>query len=142
MKRFLYIPLLFILLLNCKKDKIDSQPEEIMKPLVGKWYLAETGKSVNGLTVWTPFPGSEAVYLNFRFDGVLLDENGKASCCAPKIFTINNTRFQVIPRAAISYSADCSAVYCSSCPFYEIEVNGNEMFLTYCDSSRARYIRV
>lgn len=142
MKRLFYLPFLFILLLNCKKDKIDTEPEEIMKPLVGKWYLAENERTINGDKGWIPFVGFENVYLNFRYDGVILDDNGKASCCATKIFNINNTRYEVVPRAAVSYSDDCSTIYCSSCPSYDIEINVSEMIISYCDSSRAKFIKV
>lgn len=142
MKKLFYIPLLFILLLNCKNDKIDTQPDEIMKPLVGKWYLAETEQMVNGEKVWVPFTALKAVYLNFRFDGLMLDENSKASCCAPQIYNINNTIFEVRRRAAVSYVADCSTLYCDFfCYTYDIEVAGNEMIISSCNSLKSKYFR-
>ncbi|WP_159470633.1 hypothetical protein [Dyadobacter sp. 3J3] len=139
MKRLFYIPLLILFLFNCKKDKIDTQPDEIMKPLVGRWNLKETEQIVNGEKVWVPFAGSEAVYTNFRFDGIELDENGKASCCAPKIYNINNTIFEVTPRVAVAYDYDCTLVDCMPCPSYDIEVNGNQMMISRCSLARSKY---
>ncbi|WP_159470631.1 hypothetical protein [Dyadobacter sp. 3J3] len=140
MKRLFYIPLLLILLLNCKKDKIDTQPDEIMKPLVGKWHLTETEETVNGKKMWVPVTLT-TVYVTFRFDGILLDEKEMVGCCATKIYNINNTKFEVIPRAAVPYY-DCSTVYCAACPSYDIEFNGNEMIISRCNSARSKYIRV
>ncbi|TKT91493.1 hypothetical protein [Dyadobacter frigoris] len=128
-------------MINCKKDKIDAQPDEIMKPLVGKWYLTEVEQIVNGEKVWVPFAGYEAIYTNFRFDGVELYENGKASCCAPKTYYINNTRYEVVPKKEVSYSFDCSLVDCMPCPSYTIEVNGNQMMIARCSSARSKYLR-
>lgn len=143
MKRFLYIPLLFILLINCKKDKIDSQqPDEIMKPLVGKWRLTEVEQVVNGQNVWVPFVGYEAVYAIFRYDGIELFQNGEASCCAPKIYNINNTRYEVVPKSEVTYSFDCSLVDCIPCLSYDIEINGNEMLISRCSSARSKYLKV
>lgn len=143
MKRFFYIPLLFLFLFNCKKDKIDTQPDEIMKPLVGKWYLTEVEQIVNGEKVWVPFAGNEAVYTNFRYDGVELYENGKASCCAPSTYIINNTRFEVKPRAAVSFSTNCATFNCGVvfCSTYNIEVNGNQMMIARCSSARSKYLK-
>lgn len=144
MKRLFYIPLLFLLLLNCKKDKIDTEPEEIMKPLVGKWRLTEVEQIVNEEKVWVPFVGYEAIYMNFRFDGILLDENGKAFCCVPQIYNINNTRFEVKPRASVSYSANCSTTNCgvAFCPTYDIEVSSNEMTISNCNSFKSKYLKL
>ncbi|MFC6193988.1 hypothetical protein ACFP1I_20405 [Dyadobacter subterraneus] len=144
MKRFFYFPLLFILLLGCKKDKIDTQPDEIMKPLVGKWYLAEVEQLVNGEKVWVPFVGYEKIFMNFRFDGILLDENGKTFCCVPQIYNINNTRFEVKPRAAVSYSANCSTTNCgvAFCSIYDITVSSEEMTISNCNSFKSRYLKV
>ena len=141
MKRFLYIPLIFLFLFNCKKDKIDTRPDEIMKSLVGKWYLTEVEQIVNGEKVWVPFNGIEKLYTIFRFDGVELYENGKAGCCAPNIYYINNTRYEVVPKTEVSYSSDCSLIYCMSCPSYDIEVNGNQMMIARCSSARSKYLR-
>ncbi|MCF0057285.1 hypothetical protein [Dyadobacter sp. CY356] len=143
MKRFFYIPLLFLFLCNCKKDKINTQPDEIMKPLVGKWYLVEVEQIVNGEKVWVPFAGYETVYLNFRFDGILIDENGKTGCCSPYIYIINNRRFEVKPRTSVSYSANCSTFNCgvAFCSTYNIEPNGNQMMIARCSSARSKYVR-
>ena len=138
MKRLFYIPLLFILLFGCKKDKIDMQPDEIIEPLVGKWLLTESEQSVNGKKVWQPVNSNDPQYLVFRFDGVMFDKDGNAACCAPKELSINGNLFTIQPKTKVIYD-NCVAVLCLYCPVFDIEYVGNQMIISYCGAGRVKY---
>ncbi|MBE9461192.1 hypothetical protein ACFP1I_20400 [Dyadobacter subterraneus] len=140
MKRLFYIPLLFILLFGCKKDKIDMQPDEIIEPLVGKWLLTESEQSVNGKKVWQPVNSNDPQYLVFRFDGVMFDKDGFANCCTPKELSINGNSFTIQPKRKVVYGK-CAAVSCAYCAVWGIEYSGNEMILNYCFGVREKYIK-
>lgn len=131
---------MFIFLFNCKKDKVDSQPDEIIKPIVGQWHLTEIEQEVNGKKVWQPFTSTNPQYLVFRSDGVMFDINGFASCCGPKELSINGASFIVEPKTNITYG-HCAAVSCAYCAVLDIDYSGDQMILTYCFGARLKYIK-
>lgn len=140
MKRLFYIPLLFLFLFNCKKDKVDIQPDEIIKPLVGEWVLTEREQLVNGKKVWRPVLTFNLEYLIFRSDGVMFDINGFASCCGPKELSINGSSFIVEPKTNVGYG-HCANVNCAYCAVLDIDYSGDQMILTYCSGAKFKYFR-
>jgi hypothetical protein len=142
MKKLLYFSLLLIFLTGCKNDKDDNTPEPLIKPLVGKWLLKQTELTVNGKKVWQPAPASQPVYLLFRSDGIILNADGKASCCGPKELKINGGLYEIKPQTTVVYSLDCTAVDCFACPTFDIEYAGNEMIISSCFDTRIKYVRV
>ncbi|GLU51948.1 hypothetical protein [Dyadobacter frigoris] len=142
MKRLLYIPLLLILLLGCKSNENDSAtPQSLVTSLSGKWLMTETEVTVNGKKVWQVVNTLTPVYLIFRSDGVMLDGDGKASCCGPNALSINGNFFKIEPQSEVTYSLDCAAVDCLACPVLDIEYSGNQMIITYCIGGRVKYIK-
>lgn len=140
MKRLFYIPLLFILLVNCKKDNVDAQPDEIIKPIVGEWLLTETEQVVNGKKVWQPAKTMNLEYLVFRSDGVMFDKDGYANCCAPQKLSINGNSYTIQPETKVLYEK-CVNVSCVYCEVLNIDYSGDQMILTYCFGARVKYIK-
>lgn len=140
MKRYFYIPLLFLFLFNCKKDKVDSQSDEIINPIVGQWLLTEAEQVVNGKKVWQPVTPTNPQYLVFRSDGVMFDKNGIANCCGPKELSINGASFRIKPKTKVNYD-HCASANCANCTFMDIDYSGNQMIITNCNPVRFKYIK-
>lgn len=141
MKRLIYIPLFLLMALACAdKDDMVRENMDIPNSEV-RWILTETEQTVNGKKVWMPAQTMQPGYLIIRNDGVILNGDGKASCCSPKSLLINNSLFEVKPQAAIAYVSDCSTVICAPCPVWEIEMKGNEMIVAQCQNPRNKYVR-
>lgn len=142
MKRLLYIPLLLIFLLGCKSNENDAAtPQGLVASIEGKWLMTETEVTVNGKKVWQAVNTLTPVFLIFRSDGVILDGDGKASCCGPNELSINGTSYKIQPQSAVTYNANCAAVNCVACPVLDIEYSGNQLIITYCIGGRVKYVK-
>jgi hypothetical protein len=141
MKQFIYLSLLLMMLSNCKESE-DTPPMSLATQTVsGKWLLKETEQIVNGKLVWQPSNALSPGYIIFRSDGVIMNEEGKVSCCAPKLLNINNKQFEIKPDKAFEYAEDCSQIFCGSCPVWDIELKGDEMIISPCQVPRNKYVR-
>lgn len=143
MKRCLYILLIPFFFLNCKKEK-DFAPLPAIKEIVGRWRLDAVEKTVNGQKVWEKVTYDPPSYLAFRFDGVILDENGLPACCAPDSLVVNGTSFKIKPQAQVPENPQCHLVDCAICSYWDLEQKGNEIILTpSCQflNHRQRYLR-
>jgi len=141
MKRLFYIPLFLLIALACSDDKDAVQADSAIPNSDTKWLLTETEQNVNGKKVWTAVNTLQPEYIIFRYDGVILNGDGKASCCSPKSLLINNKTFEIKPQSEISYNVDCAAVFCAPCPVWDVEMNGSEMIIAQCQNPRNKYIR-
>jgi hypothetical protein len=141
MKKLLYFSFLFILLSGCK-DKDDKEPVPLIKPIIGKWLVAETEVTVNGTKVWQPASASQSVYVIFRSDGVVLNGDGKANCCGTKELKVNGSIFEIKPETEVAFYINCELVNCYACPVLDIEYAGNEMIINTCFGTRIKYFRV
>jgi len=141
MKRYLYILLVPLLLLNCKKE---PAPLPAIKEVVGRWRLDAVEKTVNGQQIWEKVPADPPSHLVFRFDGVILDENGLPWCCVPDSLIVNGTPFKIKPLASIPENPQCHLVDCAACSSWDLEQKENELTLTSnCEfvHYRRRYLR-
>ena len=143
MKRFLYALLLPILLVGCKKD--DFEPTAQIKDLVGNWRLVATETTVNGQKVWENASETRESYLVFRFDGVILKENGNRPCCAPGSLIVNGVPFTIKPLAPVPMlDSECINVLCVAMPNLILQLKGDTLIVTPGIGNshyRARYIR-
>jgi len=141
MKQLLYIPVILLLILGCASDR-DAGPQiSDAAPVEGKWLLIETEQIVNGKKVWIPANTLTPTYIYFRYDGVILNEDRKSACCAPKFLSINNNLIEIKPQETIAYVSDCTLVLCGSCPVWDIEMTGNEMIIAQCQVPRNKYVK-
>lgn len=141
MKRLLYFSLFLLTLSNCKDDA-DAVPQNLStQSLPGKWLLTETEQTINGKQVWQAANIARPEYIIFRSDGVILNEKEEANCCSPTVLNINNKKFEIIPQQPVNYTEDCSQIFCGSCPVWDIEMKGNEMIISKCQTPRSRYVR-
>ena len=141
MKRYIYILLIPLLLLNCKRE---PAPLPAIKEIVGRWRLDAMEKTVNGQKVWEKVSYDPPSYLVFRFDGVILDGNGLPYCCSPDTLVVNGTPFKIRPQAKVPENPQCHLVDCAYCRYWDLEQIGNELILTSkCDflNYRHRYLR-
>lgn len=140
MKRLFYIPFVLFIIFSCKDEK-DGQVSASMASdyISGKWLLTETEQVVNGKLVWQPVVSLKPSYLVFRADGAILDENGEGYCCPPSVLVINGNKFNVTGKAVPA--GVCSTVLCASCLTWDVDVSGNTMLITYCSSSRSKFVR-
>lgn len=142
MKRILYALLLPILLVGCKKD--DFEPTALIKDLVGKWRLVAMETTVNGQKVWENASETRESYLVFRFDGVILKENGNRPCCAPGSLLVNGVPFTIKPLAPVPMLDGCINVLCSYIPNLILQQNADTLIVTPMIENppyRSRYIR-
>jgi hypothetical protein len=145
MKRLLYLPLYFLVLLSCKKDNPDVQSAAeylSISSIAGSWKLAEVEKiTIDKQKVWEAVPAAQSVVMIFRNDGVILNEDGKPFCCAPTSLIINDHLAEIKPQSPIPANETCALVNCTNCPTWEIELKANEMIVTACNKTRMKYVR-
>lgn len=132
---------LFLILLTstfaCKKD----DPETIVKPIVGSWLLSEREQTENGKKTWITVADSLAGGLTFREDGaVMMGEF--TSCCHPKFLSINGQKVKAPANERLNMHPMCAYVNCAYFEIWYIEVQGNELILTFEGGSRTKYVRV
>jgi hypothetical protein len=141
MKRIVYILLLPILLVGCKKHDFETPPE--IKALVGKWRLQAVEKTVNGQTVWEEVSAADVSTFTIRFDGVLLGSDGLPPCCGLDRYSVDGVPYVVKPQMKVPYNAECELLNCASCP-RNMTIENKELIVTsMCEKSisRAKYVR-
>ncbi|GAB3167819.1 hypothetical protein [Telluribacter humicola] len=143
MKYINYI--IFVLLIWGCTTKEDVSPE-VVKPLVGTWRVAAYEKTVNDEMEWVELPIENTYKLQFREDGVVLDEAGLPICCGPSALRINGTLFQIKPATSLPDNPTCQLVNCAICEVWDITLNqGGQEFIFECpslgSSHKTRYVR-
>ena len=143
MKRLLYIPLVLVCLLSCKKDSIgDMSPGALFTTVSGPWHSIEIERSsLDNKSTWEPIAASKSDTLIFRGDGVVLNVNGTPRCCAPATMIINGTLLDVKPQAALPNNPQCELLNCITCPTWEISLSDDQLIIGTCSSPRTRYVR-
>lgn len=141
MRKLLFVLMMLAGLVGCKKDDGPEALPEIAS-LVGRWKTAAYENVVDGAKVWVAVSG-EASYLNFRYDGVILDSKGLPACCAPGAYYLNGVLFKVDPKEAVPKNPQCALVDCIGCDTWSMEQTGNELILSICNPNglRAKYVR-
>lgn len=141
MKRSILFILLGIALANCKKDVPDEIPQEI-SGIVGKWRSVEYTKFMRDSTVTGSIPRELSRVIIFRFDGVMLEEDGNQPCGTPNIYLLNDKLIEIKPHAPIPTTMDCTGMTSGPCPdhFKIIQSFTNELSTEYC-SVRMKYVR-
>jgi hypothetical protein len=140
MKKLLFALMISLILVACKKNNREPEPE--IAAIVNTWKQTAYEKTVNGAKIWVPVDG-EPHYISFRFDGLILDSKGLPLCCAPKAYYVNGVLFKVQPKAEVPFNEQCALVDCIGCGAWDIEQTGNELILSYCEpiKTRSKYIR-
>ena len=140
MKKLLFALMISLVLVACKKD--NSEPEPEIAAIVHKWKYAAYEKTVDGKKIWVPADG-EPNYISFRFDGLILGSNGLPPCCSPKAYYLNGVLFEIKPKATVPINVQCNFVDCIGCDTWDIEQTGNELIISLCEpfaDRRAKYI--
>ncbi|GAB2802730.1 hypothetical protein GCM10027275_56240 [Rhabdobacter roseus] len=141
MKSTKYLVLaLLALLLGCRREQEVSP--EALKPLVGRWQLVAYEQNQGGVRTWVEVPAAEALILQVRFDGVLLDGQGLAWCCAPPAIQLNGTLIDIIPRAEVPRNLICDLADCMGCATLDLDLDADTLLLTSCNGGQMRYARV
>jgi hypothetical protein len=140
MKKLLFALMIPLVLVGCKKDNPEPEPE--IRSIVSTWKQIAYETTVNGNKVWVPTQG-EPGFLTFRFDGLILDSKGLPACCAPKAYYLNGVFFEVKPKAEVPINEQCALVDCVGCSTWNIEQTENELIVSLCEplKSRSKYIR-
>jgi len=141
MSRGILLILLGFALTNCKKDAPEEIPPEI-SGIVGKWRSVEYTKLMGDSIATGPIPRELSRVIIFRFDGVMLEEDGMQPCGTPNTYLLNNQVIEVKPHAPIPRTMDCTGMTGITCPEY-FKINqrsANEIVTEYC-SVRLKYMR-
>ncbi|WP_221391644.1 hypothetical protein [Dyadobacter sp. NIV53] len=139
MKQFIAYLLLILLLSDCKKSAVDPETLPEIKNIAGKWRSDSYERTINGKKVWEKVTAN---YIIFRFDGVLLENNGLPACCTPESYNINGKPFQIVPKTPLDHNPQCDLIDCIICESWDIEQIDNEMIITYCImGGRIKYVR-
>jgi len=141
MNRGILFILLGLALANCKKDEPEEIPQEI-SGIVGKWRSVEYTQMMRDSTVTGSIPRELSRVIIFRFDGVMLEENGMQSCGTPNTYLLNNHLITVKPHAPVPTTMDCTGMTGARCPehFKINQSTTNEIVTEYC-SVRLKYVR-
>ncbi|GGB96508.1 hypothetical protein [Dyadobacter sediminis] len=116
MKKTLFI-LTFLAFVQCRESrKVDPEPLPEIASIAGKWrviaYSRASGDSLITDTVTT----ENAAFYVFRYDGVLVNENGYRPCCLPQNYFLNENFFEAKPLKPVESDPACQYVYCGGCP--------------------------
>ncbi|WP_229214307.1 hypothetical protein [Dyadobacter flavalbus] len=147
MKRLLYLPLYFLVLLSCSKDSQEVQSAaEFLNAgsgsFAGSWKLTEKEKvTIDDQKIWEPVSASQQYTMILRYDGVILNADGKPACCPPTSLIINDHLLDIKPQSPIPTNEACELVNCINCLTWEIEFTGNQMIVTACNSPRMKFVR-
>lgn len=143
MKRLLYIPLVLVWLLSCKKERNgDLYPALAFTSVSGIWHSIEIERSsLDNKSTWEPIAASKSDSLIFRTDGVVLNVNGTPRCCAPATMIINGTLLDVKPQIALPNNPQCELLNCITCPTWEISLSDDQLIIGTCNSARVKYVR-
>nr|WP_295921995.1 hypothetical protein [uncultured Dyadobacter sp.] len=141
MNRYLLLLLTILALTDCK-DKKDPGPLPELQELVGKWRLVGY-EHVNGDTVMKESVRKENSQLvQFRYDGILLNELGQSSCCSPSSYLLNGQVFDIKTiGAAPPTSQQCYLVLCGTCPQWQLTLQGDSLAVQVCTDSKMMYLR-
>ena len=143
MKRLLYIPLVLVWLLSCKKDSFDDMsPNLAFTTVSGPWHSIEIERSsLDNKSTWEPIAASKSDTLIFRGDGVVLNANGTPRCCAPATMIINGNLLDVKPQTALPNNPQCELLNCITCPTWEVSLSDDQLIIGTCNSPRVKYVR-
>lgn len=137
MKQFALFVIFLTLILGCKKD----DPETIVTPIVGRWLLSEREQTENGKKTWITIPDSLGGGFTFREDGAVLFGNGYTICCHPKFLSVNGQKVNAPARQKLNMDPICTFANCIYSETWYIEVQGDELILTFEGGSRTKYVR-
>lgn len=138
MKGFVYLFVLSLLLINCKKDK-DPEPLPEIAGIAGGWNLTELKYVSGDSTITVDINTVEQKDLFIRYDGVMLYD-GTVSCCAVNKYVINGISFNVVPKEdtpPANFICDCMP-----CEELVITQTGDKMTITSCGRATSTYTRV
>ncbi|SDH04326.1 hypothetical protein SAMN04487996_12781 [Dyadobacter soli] len=143
MKRLLYIPLILVWLLSCKKDSFDDlAPNAAFSGVTGVWHAIEIERSsLDNKSTWEPIAAAKSDSLIFRGDGVVLNVDGTPRCCAPATMIINGQLVDVKPQTALPNNAQCEKLNCVTCPTWEISLSDDQLIIGTCNAPRMKYVR-
>ncbi|TDE14501.1 hypothetical protein [Dyadobacter psychrotolerans] len=139
MNRILLTLIFSFILFACQKD--DKDPVAGVEPIVGSWRLAAVEKIADGKSSWENVQNPDGNDLNFRYDGVIVDSQGRGICCGPGSLVINGNNFTIKPKTELDYG-HCAAVNCVYCPTWEIEVKDNELTVSTCGQGKRKYVNL
>jgi hypothetical protein len=143
MKRSSLLILLVVTLAFCKNKKEEPQPLPELTGIVSKWRLVST-ESVRGdsVIVQQAAPG-EARIIAFRYDGILVNEAGQATCCAPAAYILNGVKFEIKPiGTAPPMDPQCIYVDCWSPPEWKLTQEGDTLIIESVANYKEKYVRV
>ena len=133
--------LLFLVLAGC--NRVEKVSPEALKPLVGRWQLVAQRNLQSEEKEWVEVPAAEASFLIIRYDGVVLDAEGRGLCCGPGTLKLNGTEYPIEPKAEVPFNDVCALVNCAGCPVWDIALDGDTFVLTGCwGGGQSRYARV
>lgn len=137
MKQFALFLMLLTITFGCKQ----YDPEAILKPIVGSWIVSEREQTENGKKTWVTVADSLRGGYTFREDGaVMMGEF--TSCCHPKFFSINGQKVKAPANEKLNMHPMCAYVNCVYSETWYIEVQGDELILSFEGGSRTKYVRV
>lgn len=142
MLRQLFILLLLFVLSACKKDSAESPLFDFVSDSWGGvWHLSEIETGPYGKKYWVNANGTAKDIRIILPDGTMLTSDSLQVCCAPKAYKIGNV-LKDIPEPAAKYvNASCSVVYCENCSFWEMDLKGDQLIITYCKGEKLKYVR-
>ncbi|MHA4742158.1 hypothetical protein [Dyadobacter sp. MSC1_007] len=142
MKSLLYISLIGLLSLSCKKDSGDVYPQASFSTISGKWHSIEMERSsLDNKSVWEPIAAAQSDTIVFRGDGVILNADGSPACCAPTSLIINGQLIDIRPQSGLPVNPLCATVNCVNCPTWEVSWNDDQLIITTCNAPRVKYVR-
>ncbi|GAB2802744.1 hypothetical protein GCM10027275_56260 [Rhabdobacter roseus] len=136
MKKTTKYLLLFLVLLGC--HRVEKVSPEGLKPLVGRWRLVAQRNLQSEEKEWVEVPSGKGAFTIIRYDGVILDSQGRGLCCGTDILWLNGTKYLIEPQEEVPYNEACRYIDIAWCPLWDIVLDGD----TFVRDDESRYVRM
>lgn len=143
MSKLSLVFLVLLVFLQCRKDdKVDPEPIPEIASIVGKWRVTNYIQTVGDSLFTSPVAKENSLLFVFRFDGVLVNENGYMPCCLPQKYFLNGNLFEAKPLAPVEYDPGCKYVDCAGCAEMTIKrPTADSLLIETCKGSYTTLVR-
>jgi hypothetical protein len=141
MTRLLLSILIILAFAGCRKENNPIPLEEIAS-IVGKWRVVEYRQVRGDSTTTQQVPKQNSWVYEFRYDGVVLNENGYVPCCLPSLYFLNGNEFKPKPAKPAELDPSCAYSLCAACPEMKItQTSPDSLTIETCQGSFTTFAR-
>lgn len=139
----LYFVLIVLAFVQCRENRnVDPVPLPEIASIAGKWRVVAYSQALGDSMITDTVARENAAFYVFRYDGVLVNENGYMPCCLPRNYFLNGNFFEATPLKPVEYDPGCQYVYCAGCPEMTITTpTADNLLIETCQGTFTSLVR-